>query len=151
MREAFRVLRSAPVPVRAVLDGTGWDERFVDGMQSAADDCVESSSAYVAAAFVGEQAVGFVVCELHTWNRLAQIQGLAVHVDSRRQGIAEHLVAMAEDFARVSGARGIYVDTPVDNQGGRRFYESLGYEEAYVMPQYYDAAIDAVTYQRFFG
>ena len=68
----------------------------------------------------------------------------------RRFGAATALVANAETFARSHGMRGIYVDTPVNNLGGRRFYEALGYDFGYLMPRYYEDLLDGVTYQKFF-
>ncbi len=59
-------------------------------------------------------------------------------------------MAQAEVWARGQGARGIYLDTPVGNLGGRAFYDALGFVAAYFMPRYYDDATDGVTYQRWF-
>jgi ribosomal protein S18 acetylase RimI-like enzyme len=42
------------------------------------------------------------------------------------------------------------VDTPTTNERGRRFYEALGYRQGYLMPRYYEDALDGVTYQKFF-
>jgi ribosomal protein S18 acetylase RimI-like enzyme len=147
----YQMLTAPPVPVREILVGTGWGERYVAGMAAAADLYAREGSAHVTVAYAGAYPAGFVLCELHEWNGLAQLQGLAVHVDCRRRGIAAELVCRAETFARGAGARGVFVDTPVDNNGGRRFYEALGYDEAYTMPQYYDHGLDGVTYQRFFA
>jgi len=66
-----------------------------------------------------------------------------------RKGIARELVQRAELFAMSKNARGIFVDTPVDNVGGRAFYEAIGYDVGYIMPRYYDDALDGVTYQKF--
>jgi ribosomal protein S18 acetylase RimI-like enzyme len=61
------------------------------------------------------------------------------------------LVARAEEFARFKHARGVYVDTPTTNTGGRNFYEAMGYQLGYLMPRYYKAGVDGVTYQKFFN
>lgn len=94
--------------------------------------------------------IGFIFVEYHAWNRLAQIQGLAVDPAFYRQGVASALVAHAEAFARQHHARGIYVDTPTTNERGRQFYEALGYQTGYIMPRYYADTLDGVTYQKFF-
>jgi ribosomal protein S18 acetylase RimI-like enzyme len=60
------------------------------------------------------------------------------------------MVARAEGFARSKKARGIYVDTPTTNTGGRKFYEAIGYRLGYLMPRYYEDSLDGMTYQRFF-
>jgi ribosomal protein S18 acetylase RimI-like enzyme len=94
--------------------------------------------------------VGFLYVQFYAWNQLCQIQGLAVHPDFQRRGVASALVARAEGFARSKNARGIYVDTPTTNMGGRKFYEATGYQLGYVMPRYYEDQLDGVTYQKFF-
>ncbi len=76
----------------------------------------------------------FVSVEYREWNRLGQPQVVAVDLDLKWQGIASTLVRRAEKFVRGEGGRGLYVDTPVTNEIGRRFYEALGYREAYVVP-----------------
>ena len=60
------------------------------------------------------------------------------------------LVGQAEEFACSKQLRGIYVDTPVSNTKGRSLYEAVGYRLAYLMPRYYEDALDGVTYQKFF-
>jgi ribosomal protein S18 acetylase RimI-like enzyme len=47
-------------------------------------------------------------------------------------------------------ARGIYVDTPTRNSGGRKFYEAAGYQVGYILPRYYEDKLDGITYQKFF-
>ncbi len=97
----------------------------------------------------GKAAVGFLYVQYYGWNQLCQIQGLAVDVDMQRQGIASTLVARAEEFAKSKKARGLYVDTPATNSGGRKFYEASGYQLGYIMPRYYEDGLDGVTYQKF--
>lgn len=98
----------------------------------------------------GSQVAGYATCQLYRWNRLGQIHGLVVDPAFRRRGMAAGLIAACEGFLRENGARGVYVDTPVDNLGGRQFYEAIGYRLGYIMPQYYDVGQDGVTYQKFF-
>ena len=93
---------------------------------------------------------GFVCVEYREWNRLGQLHGLAVDPAFKRRGIASELVRRAEQFVRAEGGRGLYVDTPVTNEIARSFYEALGYQQAYVMPEYYDKGLDGVTYLKLF-
>ena len=93
---------------------------------------------------------GFVCVEYREWNRLGQLHGLAVDPAFKRRGIASELVRRAEKFVRAEGGRGLYVDTPVTNEIARSFYEALGYQQAYVMPEYYDEGLDGVTYLKLF-
>ena len=73
-----------------------------------------------------EEAVGYLYIQHHAWNGLSQIQGLAVG---------------AEEFARSKNARGIYVDTPTNNDG---------YRFGYLMPRSHEDGLDGVTCQKFF-
>jgi GNAT superfamily N-acetyltransferase len=93
---------------------------------------------------------GFVSVQIHRWNELAQIHGLAVRRDLLRRGYASRLLGAAEGFARERGCRGIYVDTPADNKGGRAFYLARGFSEDYRMSRYYAGDVDGVTYSKFF-
>lgn len=137
--------------VRRILAKIGWAEQYASAaeqnMQSLSRD-KENYGVYVAA--TGEIAAGFLYVQYYAWNQLCQIHGLAVDPDFQRQGIAAALVDRAEAFARSKRARGIYVDTPTSNAGGRKFYEAIGYQLGYIMPRYYEDGLDGVTYQKFF-
>jgi ribosomal protein S18 acetylase RimI-like enzyme len=137
--------------IRTVLQGIGWEAHYIAAFEQAAKVLSAREDAAVLMANQTGHSVGFIFAELHVWNNLVQIQGLAVDPVYQRQGVASALVARAEAFAGTQGARGIYVDTPTSNTGGRRFYEALGYQAAYVMPRYYSDTLDGVTYQKFFG
>ena len=137
--------------VRAILEGIGWEARYVEGQLAALDTfaCGAEGAAYVASA--DGRVAGFASVEYRAWNRLGQIQGLAVDPGFRRRGVAAGLVRRAEAFVRGRGARGLYVDTPVTNAIARTFYASAGYREAYTMPEYYDEGLDGVTYLKLFA
>jgi len=142
--------------VRAILEATGWEEQHVRAAVQNAEYYAaqpEGHAAFVATVDDSDDAVvvGFIFVELHVWNMLAQIQGLALHPDWRKQGRAAALVAHAEAFARSQNARGVYVDTPTANLGGCAFYVACAYNAAYVMPRYYADHEDGVTFQKFFA
>ena len=154
MQSTFSIIDYQPgyqSSIRAILTKIGWAEQYVasaeQNMQNLSAD-KENYGVYLAVS--GEQAVGFLYVQYYAWNQLCQIHGLAVDVDFHRQGIASKLVTRAEEFARSKNARGIYVDTPTNNTRGRKFYEAIGYQLGYIMPQYYEAGLDGVTYQKFF-
>ena len=140
--------------VREVLAKNGWEERYIAGQLAGLDvlsgDPLPGTRGRVCVSEVEERLSGFVSVEYREWNRLGQLQGLAVAPDLKRQGIASALVRRAEGFVRLEGGRGLYVDTPVTNKPGRGFYEALGYRQAYVMPEYYDEGLDGVTYLKLF-
>jgi ribosomal protein S18 acetylase RimI-like enzyme len=136
--------------VRHVLQTLGWEQRFVDGQLEAIarPSAVAEGCVYVAVDRSG--VVGYASAVFERWNRLGHIHGLAVLPAARRRGVAAALVGAVENFLRQRGARGVRVDTPVDNLSGRRFYEATGFAEDYVMTRYYADDLDGVTYVRFF-
>lgn len=137
--------------IRKILEPIGWAEQYITASEHNADVFSQNLDIYgLYTAMDSHIAIGFIYVQFHTWNRLAQIQGLAVDLLYHRKGVASALVDRAEDFAQVKKARGIYVDTPVSNAKGRRFYEAVGYKCAYIMPNYYEDGLDGVTYQKFF-
>ena len=138
------------IHIRPILASIGWDEPYILAFEQAAAHFAQSDNAAVYMAHLDATTIGFVFVEIHTWNRLAQIQGLAVGAAFQRQGTASALVIQAEAFARSRHARGTYVDTPTTNERGRRFYEALGYQPGYIMPRYYADQLDGITYQIFF-
>lgn len=137
--------------IRRILERIGWAEQYILAAERNAEAFSQDQSLYgVFLAADGSAVIGFIYVQLHVWNRLAQIEGLAVDPSHHRQGVASELVKHAERFARARGARGIYVDTPTLNQRGRGFYEAIGYSYGYEMPRYYEDNLDGVTYQKFF-
>ncbi len=140
--------------VREVLAKNGWEEHYIAGQLAELDvlscDPLPGRSGKVCLCQVKGHLSGFICIEYREWNRLGQVQGLAVDPDFKRRGIASDLVRCAEEFVRSEGGRGLYVDTPVTNEVGRSFYEALGYWQAYLMPEYYDEGLDGVTYLKLF-
>ena len=138
--------------IRKILERIGWAEQYIVAAEQNAEIFSQDPQTYgVYLGMLEGSVVGFVYVRLHTWNQLAQIEGLAVDVNHQRKGIACELVNRAERFAREKGARGIYVDTPTLNRKGRDFYEAIGYKFGYEMPRYYEENLDGVTYQKFFA
>jgi ribosomal protein S18 acetylase RimI-like enzyme len=135
--------------VGAVLASLGWAQRYVDGQLAAVAHLALSSDGHVHVAVADDAVLGYVSAELARWNMLGRIHGLAVDPAARRGGVARALVAAVEDRLRTQGARGVYVDTPVDNLTGRRFYEGIGFTPDHVMSRYYADDLDGVTYARF--
>ena len=137
--------------IRRILEKIGWAEQYIASMEQSANLFSKDQENYgVYIAISGETVVGFLYVQFYAWNQLCQILGLAVDLEVQRQGIAAALVARAEEFAKTKQARGIYVDTPTLNTGGRKFYEAVGYQVGYIMPRYYEDTLDGVTYQKFF-
>lgn len=137
--------------IRKILTKIGWAEQYVSSAEQNMQTLSQEKEIYgVYLVVLGNEAVGFLYVQYYAWNQLCQIHGLAVDPDVQRRGIASTLVARAERFAHSKKARGIYVDTPTLNTGGRKFYEAIGYQLGYIMPRYYEDKLDGVTYQKFF-
>ena len=137
--------------IRKILTKIGWAEQYISSAEQNMQTLSQDKEIYgVYLAVLGNDAVGFLYVQYYAWNQLCQIHGLAVDPDVHRKGIASALVSRAEGFAQSKKARGIYVDTPTLNTGGRKFYEAIGYQLGYIMPRYYEDKLDGVTYQKFF-
>jgi ribosomal protein S18 acetylase RimI-like enzyme len=154
MKPPVRILDYSPkyqLSIRMILTKIGWAEQYIASAELNLQHFAQDAENYgVYFAVIGEVACGFLYVQYYAWNQLCQIQGLAVDPEVQRQGVASALVARAEDFAKSKQARGIYVDTPTLNAGGRKFYEAIGYQVGYIMPRYYEDNLDGVTYQKFF-
>lgn len=155
MDRRFRILDFSPeyqLSIRTILMKIGWAEQYITAMEEALPIFAGDTEKYgVYLAVSQEEAFGYLYVQYYAWNGLCQIQGLAVDPDCQRQGVATALVVRAEEFARSKNARGIFVDTPATNAGGRKFYEAVGYRFGYLMPRYYEDELDGVTYQKFFN
>lgn len=138
------------VRVESILRAIGWADQYVTGQLECTKTLSTRNTGEVCVATINHVVVGFVQVEHHKWNRLSYIHGLVVHPDYRRLGIAKDLVKHIEFSAKTRGNRGIFVDTPVDNLGGRKFYTSIGFMQGYIMPKFYESELDGVTFQKFF-
>lgn len=136
--------------VSAVLGSLGWERRYIDGQLGAVAQLASASDGCVYVAVADGNVMGFVSAGLARWNMLGQIHGLAVDPAARRGGVARALVTAVEDHLRSHGARGVHVDTPVNNVLGRGFYEAIGFSQDYTMSRYYADDLDGVTYVRFY-
>jgi GNAT superfamily N-acetyltransferase len=58
---------------------------------------------------------------------------------ARGKGVGTLLMNTARDFARLSGAKGLTLETATDNYSAQRLYESLGYVRD---PGYYTYCLD---------
>ncbi|MDH3228651.1 MAG: GNAT family N-acetyltransferase [Alphaproteobacteria bacterium] len=82
----------------------------------------------------------------------AEIVNLVVVEDARRKGIGRQLVAAALANARRSRASAMFLEVAADNLAGRALYESAGFREVGVRPDYYRRQsgnyIDAIIMKR---
>jgi GNAT superfamily N-acetyltransferase len=82
-------------------------------------------------AFQGKAAVGFV--QLYplfasvALQTLWLLNDLYVAFEARRQGVGETLLKEAEEFARTTGSRGLFLRTGTENFPAQRLYERCGW------------------------
>jgi ribosomal-protein-alanine acetyltransferase len=75
----------------------------------------------------------------------ADIQTIAVVESARRQGLGRVLMLRMIDEARERGASELFLEVRADNPGAQALYESLGFEQIAVRPNYYGAGLDATV------
>ncbi|MEX1138632.1 MAG: GNAT family N-acetyltransferase [Bacteroidota bacterium] len=89
------------------------------------------SVVYMAFTTPGNEALGFI--QLYpSFSSVAMkplwiLNDLFVTKIGRRQGVAEKLIRQAEKHARDTQARGLVLETAIDNSPARRLYEKLGW------------------------
>jgi ribosomal protein S18 acetylase RimI-like enzyme len=82
---------------------------------------------------IAEDEHGVVGCavlryEGKPWGLACQIETLVVTAGGRGRGVGAGLVTAGERRAARRGAGGMRVEVVVENEGGRAFYERLGYD-----------------------
>ncbi len=81
----------------------------------------------------------------------AEIITLAVHLKTRRKGIAAALMQNALQRLCEAGVTEVFLEVAEDNEPALRLYEALKFTRAGVRPRYYetqDGRIDAVLMKR---
>jgi len=134
-----------------LIRSVGWNTRQLKGQLEAIHRLAVDRNGIVLIAKDGNDLLGYISAELYEWNRMGQIQGLIVNPPLRRRGIGVRLVGEVERFMKKKKARGLHLDTPVNNETGRRFYTALGYKEDCFRTEYYDKDSHAVVYLKIFG
>jgi ribosomal protein S18 acetylase RimI-like enzyme len=132
--------------ITRLIKKAGWNIRQLRGQLSVIHRLASDKNGRVLVAVAEGELLGYISAEFYEWNRLGQIQGLIVDNQWRGQGIATRLVREIEKFMKRKWARGIHVDTPVNNELGRKFYTWLGYQEDCIRSEYYGPSSDAVVY-----
>lgn len=145
-----KLSKEQSVQLRKLLELVGWNKRQIDGQIDAIEKFLKDRNCIVLFALEDSEIIGYVSAQFYSWNRLGQIHGLVVHPEHRNKGFASKLVKEVEMFMQANGARGVYVDTPVNNISGSTFYKNNSFKQAYVMPEYYDEGMDGVTFLKLF-
>lgn len=86
-------------------------------------------------------AVGFVQLypsfDSLTMRRLWVLNDLFVPPAARRQGVAQALMTRAARFAKQTRAKGLILETAVDNRAAQKLYETLGWKRDTAFYRYY--------------
>ncbi|MBQ8313338.1 MAG: GNAT family N-acetyltransferase [Clostridia bacterium] len=88
-------------------------------------------------AYEGSEPIGFAQCQLrHDYvegcetSPVGFLEGVYVQPEHHRKGIARHLVAACEDWARGVGCTEFGSDCEIDNTDSLAFHLAIGFEEA---------------------
>ncbi|MCZ6894990.1 MAG: ribosomal protein S18-alanine N-acetyltransferase [Gammaproteobacteria bacterium] len=100
----------------------------------------------VIVAVAGGRIVGFAV--MSYLEQEAHLLLFAVSPQRRRSGVGTALVEWLEKTALVAGIETIHLEVRARNNGARRFYRRLGYEEGDTLRGYYRGVEAAVRIRR---
>lgn len=87
------------------------------------------------------QLAGFAIMQFG--DERAHLNLLAVESGHQRRGLGRRLMGWLHESARVAGTFDLGLELRASNVGARRFYESLGYRAADLIPGYYQGQEDA--------
>ena len=85
---------------------------------------------------------GFILCRAAADE--AEVLALAVGPRFRRRGVASALFEAARRAAAAGGARRLFLEVAVDNEGARQFYAACGFKEVGRRRDYYCPGGDAL-------
>jgi ribosomal-protein-alanine N-acetyltransferase len=115
----------------------------------------ESLHYYPRTFFVAENEThiaGFVAAGLEDTGEeiYGHILNLAVEPSCRSRGVGQGLVRRVELECLLLGASGIQLEVRNSNEGARRFYAHLDYEQVFVLADYYANGEDAIVMMKWF-
>lgn len=137
-RDAAAIASMSRRFIEAGLEPSWTPERVQRTMRQ--EDCV------ALAARLQRELAGFAIMQFG--DQTAHLSLLAVAAGFRRQGIGRMMIAWLEESARTAGTFVIRLECRIGNQTAVRFYRSLGYHEAGVVPRYYQGVEDALRMER---
>jgi ribosomal protein S18 acetylase RimI-like enzyme len=98
---------------------------------------------YVALAEESDEPVAFGFAQLYpafssiSMKRLWILNDLFVAPEARNRGVARKLMEMARNLAVETGAKGIVLETAIDNRAAQALYEDLGHQRDDEFVRYY--------------
>jgi ribosomal-protein-alanine N-acetyltransferase len=143
------VLRATPADahdcakLHAELFDPAWDARSFASLLGH-----PAAVAFVARQAAAADTVAFILGQVAADE--AEILGLGVRADWRRQGLATRLIAALIGAATEAGARALFLEVAAGNTAALALYRRLRFEETGRRPAYYVTAkaapLDAVTF-----
>src|SRR3954469_22773202 len=91
---------------------------------------------------------GYHLTLFRNGSRIARLYSLVVAPHRRGQGVAEALIADAEEIAARRGARALRLEVRQDNARAIRFYKRLGYRKIGQRANYYADGANALRYEK---
>ncbi|MCC7264528.1 MAG: GNAT family N-acetyltransferase [Candidatus Latescibacteria bacterium] len=89
---------------------------------------------------LGRKVVGFTALKFEAWNRQVVVHHLYVAPPHRGCGAGRRLLDEALEFARMAGARGLWLETQNTNYPAIRFYLRTGFRLCGLDDSLYDPA-----------
>jgi [ribosomal protein S18]-alanine N-acetyltransferase len=96
----------------------------------------------------GGKVAGFAVASWLRQEVVAEVEGLFVEMDCRRQGVGSALIAACMAWAAKAGASGVRLEVRASNTAAHALYRRYGFSTAGVRRAYYSAPVeDALVLQ----
>ncbi len=109
---------------------------------------IASPSASLRVAGAGDAVAGYSLVFFRRGASVARLYSLAVDASARGSGLADALMADAEQFAARRGCRALRLEVRPDNQPAIRLYRRLGYRPIGAYRGYYADGSDALRFEK---
>ncbi len=138
-----------------MIDYVPMNQSHIDGLVAVEELCfnsgfarktfekeLENKLAFYVVAQNDDEVLGYA----GLWNMCgcADIMNVAVRPDARRQGMAEKMLCLLEDYCKRNSILEINLEVRVGNVPARQLYEKMGYKEISTRKGYYDGKEDGV-------
>ena len=128
----IRPMNAGDIETVGLLDRVCFSESWSENLlRSGIDSRLDTYFVYVDHG----QILGY--CVLRVLADEGEIQRIAVHPQSRRQGIARKLMDAMVAFSRMRSVRSIALEVRESNEGARKLYDSYGFSQEAIRRGYY--------------
>lgn len=109
---------------------------------------IRKANAALLVAHDGERLAGYILVLFHAGTSLGRIYSVAVNPECRGRGVADRLVAAAEEAALAADCAWMRLEVRPDNASAIRLYEKHGYRQFGVYPRFYEDDTDALRFEK---